>query len=135
MAGTVGSTSRILIVEDDPSVGSSMERVLAEYGHWQIVTVASGESAIEAWKGIVFDVILMNIELSGMDGIEATRAIRKIENETGRERTPIIAFSPREYSEYWEECQEFGLDDFIPKPVKIEALVRTMKRFLPPADF
>ncbi|HKL26420.1 MAG TPA: response regulator [Desulfuromonadales bacterium] len=122
------------MVEDDPSVRSSMERILAEYNHWQMVTVTSGESAIEAWKGIVFDLILLDIELPEMGGIEATRAIRKIEDETGRERTPIIAFSPRQYAEYWKECHEFGLDDFIPKPVKIESLVKAMKRFLPPAD-
>ncbi|MDP6118912.1 MAG: response regulator, partial [Planctomycetota bacterium] len=72
-----------------------------------------------------FDIVLMDIEMPGMDGFETTRAIRKKEDGTGH-RVPIIAITAHAVKGFRERCFEAGMDDYLAKPLKREQLFESM---------
>jgi len=74
---------------------------------------------------VSFDIVLMDIEMPGMDGFETTRAIRKKEDGTGH-RVPIIAITAHAVKGFRERCFEAGMDDYLAKPLKREQLFESM---------
>jgi PAS domain S-box-containing protein len=115
-------TLRILLAEDNLTNQQITTRILTQMGH-KVLAVANGEDALRAVRnepGYGFDVILMDYNMPIMDGLEATRQIRSLEEETGL-HTPIIALTAN--TMVWERdaCLEAGMDDFIGKPIKIES--------------
>ena len=103
---------RILVVEDDEINLLIAEHILGKAGYL-VSKVNNGEEAIEIMKNETFDLILMDIEMPIMDGIEATPVIRNLEN--GRS-IPIIALTAHSMPEKIEEFKTAGLDDYIIKP-------------------
>lgn len=122
---------QILIVEDDPSIDSLMKFILVNQDHWKPTSVANGKHAIEAWQSGNYDVILMDIKMPVLDGIEAAKKIRELERKTGCKRTPIIGFTACVSKETCRECLDAGMDDFITKPTKMTDLVETVSKHLP----
>ena len=108
-----------------------MEDTRRSEDHWKPTKVHCGEHALEAWDKVEFDVILMDIRLSGMDGIETTRRIREQEKRSGRKPTPIIAFTAIPEENTRKECTDAEIDDFIYKPFRIETVIDTIYRHLP----
>ena len=90
-------------------------------------------SAIEAWIRGDFDVILMDVRLPDMDGIEVTGRIREMERLLGRKRTPIIAFSALPGQEKRQKFLASGFNDFITKPAKMREVIDSVYRQLPEA--
>ncbi len=87
------------------------------------MVAANGREAIETLDGQSFDVILMDIQMPEMDGYEATRAIRNRErNKAGTEHIPIIAMTAHAMKGDEERCIEAGMDAYVTKPVRTEAL-------------
>ncbi len=106
-----------------------LRSVLAKRGHH--VTVADdGMAAIEMLKGQSFDIILMDIEMPVMDGMEATRRIRKGEAGEGVRNIPILAVTAHVVSEVEKVCREAGVDGFVGKPVKIGEIGSTIEDIL-----
>ena len=122
---------RILIVEDDQSIQTLMGLVLSREDHWQPVSVPDGASAIQTWGTGNVDVILMDVKLPGMDGIEVTRRIRAAEKSSHRGHTPVIAFSAVATKECRQQCLDAGVDDFLAKPTNMKTLVETIHKHLP----
>lgn len=124
----------ILIAEDNPVNLKVAEQALSRLGH--VVTAArDGVEAVEIWEEGDFDLILMDVQMPRMDGFQATRAIRKKE-EGGRVRVPIIALTARAMKGDREVCLEAGMDDYIPKPIKVAQLnekIRTVMENAPGA--
>jgi CheY-like chemotaxis protein len=83
--------------------------------------VASGEAALSAWRHRRFDLILMDVQMPGMDGLEASRRIRA--GEKGA-RVPIVALTAQAMAGDRERCLEAGMDDYLPKPVDQAGLRR-----------
>jgi CheY-like chemotaxis protein len=83
--------------------------------------VANGEEALQALKRKSFDLVLMDVQMPVMDGLEATLAIRKLEGLSGR-HVPIIALTANVLEEHRKEAQQAGFDDYLSKPVKLEDL-------------
>jgi CheY-like chemotaxis protein len=108
-----------------------MKRIVEIEDHWQPTAVNSGAHALEAWENCDFDVILMDLRMPEIDGIEATKRIREHEKRSGRKRTPIIAFTVMVGEEYRQKCDEAGMDDFIEKPGNIKKVVGTIYKHLP----
>jgi CheY-like chemotaxis protein len=97
------------------------------------VLAADGEQAIAAVSREPFDLILMDVQMPGMNGFEATTAIRALEQGTGR-RTPIAAITAHALSGDRERCLEAGMDAYISKPVRayeLYAAVETLARRRP----
>jgi PAS domain S-box-containing protein len=107
---------RILLAEDNPVNALLIRELLRRRGH-QIEEVASGTAAVAAMEREAFDLVLTDIHMPGMDGIEATRAIRAMEEQSGRSRTPIVALTADALETGKRACQEAGMDGFLTKPV------------------
>ena len=122
-------TGRILVVEDDPLNQHLIRRMLEKHG-LKISVVDTGEAAVEAALNEKWDAVLMDCLLPGMDGFDATRAIRAGLN--GRP-LPIVALTANVMPEDRAECLASGMDDFLPKPVRRADLYACLKKWLPPA--
>ena len=122
---------QILIVEDDPTTCELMAQLIGNENHWEPTTLNCGKDAIEAWNDGHFDVILMDLRMPEIDGIEATKQIREHEKRSGRKRTPIIAFTVMVGEEYRRKCDEAGMDDYIEKPGNMKKVVDTIYKHLP----
>lgn len=131
MTNTFGRHPQILIVDDDSLISELMKRIIELEDNWQPTTVKCGKRAVETWNKGHFDVILMDLRMPGMDGIEATKQIRENEKRSGLSRTPIIAFTVMTDVESRQKCIEAGMDDFIEKPGSIQEVVESIYRHLP----
>jgi signal transduction histidine kinase len=104
---------RILVAEDNRTNQLVIQTLLGQAGITPAV-VGDGREAVEAWRTGDFDLILMDVQMPLMDGPAATGEIRRLEAETGRARTPILALSA--------EYLAAGMDGHIAKPIHVEAL-------------
>jgi CheY-like chemotaxis protein len=84
--------------------------------------VDNGRQAVEAWSKGDYDLILMDIQMPEMDGVEATQAIRAAEAATGRARTPIIAVSANAMSHHVKQYRAVGMDGHVAKPIELVKL-------------
>jgi len=112
----------ILLVEDNLLNQRVVTFSLKKYKH-DVVIANNGVEAIEKFRRSKFDVILMDIMMPVMDGIEATVKIREIERlDKIEERTPIIALTANTMDNDRDKCISFGMDEFMAKPFDIEKL-------------
>ena len=118
----------ILIVEDNPVNQIIALRAVCGLGYAAEV-VSGGEAALEAWGRDCFDLILMDCQMPGMDGYETTSEIRR--REHGTVRVPIVAMTANAIYGDEEKCRASGMDDYLPKPVRLAVLARTLERWLP----
>jgi len=119
---------KILLVEDNVVNQHVALATLQRYGC--MVDVANnGQEAINRVKLSNYDLIFMDCQMPVIDGIEATRIIRKNEKDEGRERTPIIALTANALQADRRACLEVGMDDFLIKPIRIRTLSEIFERF------
>jgi len=90
--------------------------------------VANGRLAVEAYRDMAPAMILMDVSMPEMSGLEATAAIREIEKKTGT-RTPIIGVTAHALRGDRERCLEVGMDDYLPKPISPRALQEKIERW------
>ncbi|MFO1247247.1 MAG: response regulator, partial [Alphaproteobacteria bacterium] len=107
---------RILLAEDNPINMMLIRELLRRRGH-TVTEVTTGNDAVQAMVGGSFDLLLTDIHMPGMDGIEAARAIRLSEQRMGKPRTPIVALTADALDGGKRACQEAGMDGFLTKPV------------------
>jgi CheY-like chemotaxis protein len=151
--------SRILLVDDSPSILKLMSRVLERQGH-QVTSVENGALAVDLVKGTMptpaedraddeateflggatrpqpsrrFDVVLMDLHMPVMDGLEATQRIRELErqhNERHRRQLHqlIVCVTANSDVEFEAVARQAGADDFLPKPFSVEAFLSIMER-------
>lgn len=122
----------ILLAEDGLANQKMAVGLLEKWGH--AVTVAeNGEQAVSLWKSGNFDAILMDVQMPVVDGLEATRRIRQLEQQHGPdERIPIIAMTARAMKGDREMCLEAGMDDYVSKPVRRSELSACLARLCQP---
>ena len=118
---------RVLVVDDMAMNLDITAAFLRSAGH-EPTCVGSGEEAIEAATSQLFDVILMDVRMAGMDGLTAARHIRDLPAPHGR--VPIVALTAQVFSEQIAECRDAGMDGHLPKPFKPEALAAELDRVL-----
>ncbi len=92
----------------------------------QITIAPNGESAIKHYEYNNFDLILMDIQMSEMDGYSTTKKIRELENQTGKLPTPIIAMTASLFKSEINKCFDAGMNGYIPKPYKQAVLIKTI---------
>jgi PAS domain S-box-containing protein len=118
-AGAGERPSRILVAEDLPMNQMVIDGYLRGAGH-DIAFAANGAEAVAALEAEPFDLVLMDVEMPGMDGLEATRAIRTLDGPM--RDVPIVALTANALLEDAAECKEAGMNDFLSKPVDRVAL-------------
>ena len=112
---------RILLAEDDPVSMLAVSRMLERAGHC-IHTAVDGLRALERARAEEFDVVLMDVQMPVMDGMEATRRLRADEALAGRIRVPVIAMTAYAMEGDRERILAAGMTDYVPKPVNWKAL-------------
>jgi two-component system sensor histidine kinase/response regulator len=120
--------ARILLVEDNEDNQQVGTEILKAVGC--SVTVASnGEESTRMVQDALYDIVLMDVQMPVMDGLTATREIRKMPEFR---RLPIIAMTANAMREDMERCLDAGMDDYIAKPIDPDAMFQTLRRFYVP---
>jgi CheY-like chemotaxis protein len=119
---------RVLLAEDN-IVNQKVALIMLKGFGIEADVVATGVEALDALVGVSYDLVLMDCQMPEMDGFEATRRIR--ERERGSRRLPVVAMTANAMVGDREKCLKAGMDDHIPKPVRVDALHRALTRWLP----
>ncbi|HEX2965201.1 MAG TPA: response regulator [Syntrophorhabdaceae bacterium] len=120
---------RILLAEDNVTNQQVALGMFKKLG-LRADAVANGSEALESLEKISYDLIIMDVQMPVMDGLEATRQIRKSESH-GKHRIPIIAMTAHAMRGDREECINAGMDDYLTKPITVNALTKVLMRWLP----
>jgi CheY-like chemotaxis protein len=112
---------RVLLAEDNLVNQTLAQRLLERRGH-RVWTAINGEEAVRLHQSHEFDVVVMDVQMPVLDGLEATAAIRAAEHATGR-LTPIIAMTAHAMKGDRERCLEAGMDAYITKPIDSHELI------------
>ena len=120
--------SRILLAEDN-AVNQTLAVRLLEKRGYSVMVAGDGRTAVEALEKHQFDVVLMDIQMPGMDGFEATAAIRAKEKLTGG-HIPIIAMTAHALKGDQERCISAGMDAYVSKPIRTSELFSTIESLL-----
>jgi CheY-like chemotaxis protein len=124
----------VLVVEDN-SVNAMVVQALLEKLGITSTLVTDGQQAVDAMtqpaSGHDFSLILMDLQMPRIDGYAATEKIRQSETRQQRQRIPIIALTADAFEEDRQRCQTVGMDDFVTKPIAIDALKTAMEKWLP----
>jgi CheY-like chemotaxis protein len=119
---------RILLAEDSLVNQKLALALLGKHGH-TVTVAATGKEAVHLWESGDFDVVLMDVQMPEMDGMEATAVIRAQEARTGR-HVPIIAMTAHAMKGDREMCLAAGMDDYVSKPIRAQQLFDTLERVL-----
>lgn len=120
--------ANILLAEDDKT-SNYLVKVLLQKRNHNVVAVFNGAEAVEAYKNGKFDLVLMDIQMPVMNGLEATEEIRSYEAATGL-YTPIIAVTAYALKGDKEKCIKAGIDDYITKPINNDLFIATINNWL-----
>jgi CheY-like chemotaxis protein len=118
---------KLLLVEDNP-ISRKVEQKLLQEAGYDVECVENGASAIENVKKGIYDLVLMDIELKDMNGLEATKTIRLLSEEVSN--IPIIAVTAHSSMKDREKCLLAGMNDYISKPINITFLKMTIDQWL-----
>jgi two-component system, sensor histidine kinase len=125
--GSLGDMTdlRILLVDDHPINRRVIHLLLDPLGI-VITDAENGEQALDAWRSGAFDIILMDMQMPVMDGLEATRLLRQEEQALGRVRTPVIMVSANAMRHHVLQAEEAGSDLHLAKPVSADTLFEAL---------
>ena len=123
-------TARILLAEDNITNQQVALGILKKFG-LRADAVADGSEAINALETLSYDLVLMDVQMPVMDGLEATRQIRSPQSSVRNHEVPIIAMTAHALQGDRERCLESGMNDYITKPVSPKALVKILEKWLP----
>ena len=118
----------VLLAEDNLVNQKLAIGLMEMHGH-SVVVANNGKEAVAALASRQFDVVLMNVEMPEMDGLEATVMIRVQERQTGK-HVPIIAMTAHAMKGGRERCLEAGMDDYLSKPIRAQQLFETLESVL-----
>ena len=120
---------RVLAAEDN-LVNQLVLRTLMEQFGITLTVVDNGKLAVEAWESQTWDIILMDMQMPVMGGVEASRFIREQERATGRAKTPIIAVTANAMTHHMSEYESAGINGVVSKPIKADSLANVLIKVL-----
>jgi signal transduction histidine kinase/CheY-like chemotaxis protein len=119
---------RILVAEDNLVNQRLVVRLLEKRGH-RVALAATGQEAVEALNKGTFDLVLMDVQMPEMDGLDATQIIREKEKKTGKHQ-PIIALTAHAMSGDRDRCIAAGTDGYLTKPIRTEELDQILQSYV-----
>jgi len=125
---------KILLVDDHPVNRDLASRILQKRGH-QVDWVENGLLAFERFQQESYDIVLMDLQMPVMDGLEATRKIRQYEQEQNSDdvppkRVPIVAMTAYDDEKEKTASKNAGMDGFIAKPISIKTIGQTLQQII-----
>jgi two-component system, sensor histidine kinase len=120
---------RVLLAEDNAVNLLVARKMLEELGHG-VTAVKDGREAVDAFRKGPYRAILMDWQMPEVDGLEATRQIRRIEAEDGLPHTPVIALTAHALKGDREACLDAGMDDYLTKPLRLADLERVLNQWI-----
>ena len=118
---------KVLVAEDDSTMRQLISTLLTRR-NIPCSLVADGRSAVEAWENGDYQVILMDVQMPDLDGLEATRIIRQKEQDRGG-HVAIIAMTAHAMAKDRNQCLQSGMDDYISKPIVFNELLSLISRY------
>lgn len=118
---------KILVAEDDVT-NQHLINAIAKSKNWNLDLVENGKLAVEKFQNNHYDIVLMDIQMPVMTGIEATQKIREFEKHTGK-RTPIIAFTAYAMINDKNRCISAGMDEYMSKPINFKELYKIIDKY------
>ena len=119
----------VLLVEDS-ATNAEVLRLMLEGSPFDLTWAPSGQAALTAFRDRAFDLVLMDVEMPGMDGYQTTETLRGLEKELDRPRTPIIALTAHAFEEHQQRSLAAGCDDFQIKPIPKARLLGTLATWM-----
>ena len=123
-----GDSLQILLVEDNPINQKLAVRLLEKHGH-EVILARNGHEALKQLENEGFDLVLMDVQMPEMDGLQATRAVRQKEKTTGA-HLPIVAMTAYAMQADQERCLAAGMDAYISKPINVKELFSVIQTVL-----
>jgi len=121
---------RILLAEDDITNQEVMLGILKKLG-LTADAVTNGRQAVAALETLPYDLVLMDLQMPEMDGLEASRHIRRSQTRISQRNIPILAITAHAMQDERDRCLEAGMNDYVTKPVSLEVLVAALEKWLP----
>ena len=118
--------AKILVCDDDKDIVEAIDIYLTQEGY-EVLKAYDGDEAIKVLKRNEVDLLIMDVMMPVMDGLEATKAIRMLEREDAK-KIPIIAMTANAFEEDRKACLEAGMNEHIGKPIDIPLLKRTITK-------
>ena len=116
--------AKILVCDDDKDIVEAIDIYLTQEGY-EVLKAYDGDEAIKVLKRNEVDLLIMDVMMPVMDGLEATKAIRELEREDAK-KIPIIAMTANAYDEDRRKAQEAGMDGFLAKPLDVDEMMRLL---------
>lgn len=126
---TTDHTGKILLVEDDV-VNQLVSQEILKNLNMDVEIAVNGEDAVQKWQERQYDIVLMDCMMPVMDGYQATKRIREIEKSENKDRQVIIAMTANALGGDREKCIAAGMDDYLTKPTKQDALHSILQKYL-----
>jgi two-component system, sensor histidine kinase LadS len=126
MSGSVQAVKHVLVVEDNPDNMYVMDRILSHQGY-QVHQANSGEQALHLLRAMPVDLVLLDMQMPGMDGYSAVKALRAM---PGLSELPVIAVTASSMAGDRERTLQAGCTDYMPKPVDTRELMRLVAFYL-----
>ncbi|HWI40031.1 MAG TPA: response regulator [Verrucomicrobiae bacterium] len=123
---------KLLVVDDDATIRTLVEALLRKI-NVPFRSVVNGEQAVHAWEEETFAMILMDVQMPEMDGLQATQEIREKEKERGG-HTPIVAMTAYAVPGDDERCRAAGMDEYMTKPIDFNRFYSLIERFATSQD-
>jgi len=123
-------TGRRILVAEDNATNQKVIHMLLERAGIEVEIVPDGRQAVLRVALGGLDAVLMDVQMPVMDGLEATREIRRRETEAGLGRLPVVALTARAMTDDRHACQDAGMDDFVTKPINRQELLRALRGVL-----
>ncbi|MDF2436276.1 MAG: response regulator [Bacteroidota bacterium] len=124
-------TKDVLLLVEDNLVNQRLTKLILEKAGYNVITANNGEIAVEKYKSHRdIKLILMDVQMPVLDGLLATEAIREHESAAGLSRTPVIALTAHAMKGDKERCLEAGCDNYLSKPIMMEVLIGTIRKYI-----
>ena len=133
-AAPANDGSRRILVAEDLEISQEVAVAILDSLGYRADCVANGIQAVAALARTEYSLVLMDCEMPGMDGYEATRAIRRQEREAGRPPVPIVALTAHALADNGSRCQEAGMSDYLVKPIEPQRLAGMLRKWLPSTE-
>ena len=120
--------SKKVLVAEDSSVIQNLTKKILQMQSYQISSVKNGKQVLDVLQKESFDIILMDINMPVMDGMECSRNIRALADPV-KSKIPIVAITGNAQNYSIDEFKEAGINDYLPKPLNFDTLVETVKKY------